>query len=107
MKNISFPLFSTKVSGVTKRFNLEDPVSRREYFDLKARADIEKIKEYLEAGNTFVAFLLGKKNSGKGTYAKLFMEAVGREHVAHLSVGDVVRNTHKELSDEAKRAELL
>ncbi len=105
MKDFAFPIFKTKVAGVTESFHLEDPASRRKYFDLKAGPEIERIRAYLKK-NTFVAFLLGKKNSGKGTYSKLFMEAVGKDHVAHISVGDVVRAVHEGLSDEAKKKEL-
>ena len=41
-----------------------------------------------------MAFFLGKKNSGKGTYSHLFTEIFGEEKVALVSVGDVVRETH-------------
>ncbi|MBI2640737.1 MAG: nucleoside monophosphate kinase [Candidatus Sungbacteria bacterium] len=103
MKSFSFPVFKTKVDGVPQKFMLEDPVERRKYFDLKAGVDIEKLREYLQKGNTFVGFLLGPKNSGKGTYTKLFMEAVGGEHIAHISVGDIVRSAHKDLGDAKSR----
>lgn len=89
----NFPVFNTKVAGVTEKFNLSDPAGRKEYFQAKAGEEVKKLKEYLET-KTFVAFLLGKKNSGKGTYSKLFMEAVGKDHVGHISVGDIVRDTH-------------
>jgi len=91
---MNFPVFKTKTPGVSERFNLNDPEERKRYFALKAGGEIAKIKKYLEGGNTFVGFLLGKKNSGKGTYSKLFMEAVGAEHVGHVSVGDIVRDIH-------------
>ena len=106
MRDITFPIFKTKVDGVTEAFQLEDPVGRQKYFRAKVGTEIDKIREYLKGG-TFVAFLLGKKNSGKGTYSKLFMEAVGKEHVAHISVGDIVRAVHDDLEDEAKRQELV
>ena len=85
---------------------LEDPVQRRKYFDSKAGPEIEKIRSFLEHGNTFLGFLLGKKNSGKGTYSKLFMEAVGGERIAHISVGDVVRSVHQDLSSSERKKEL-
>ncbi|MDO8561056.1 MAG: nucleoside monophosphate kinase [bacterium] len=106
MKDFSFPIFKTKIPGVSGRFMLEDPVERRKYFDAKAGPEIEKLRGYLEK-NTFLGFMLGPKNSGKGTYVKLFMEAVGGDRVAHLSVGDIVRNVHKELVDEKKKKELV
>ncbi len=82
-------------------------MERRKYFDLKAGAEIEKLREYLQKGNTFVGFLLGPKNSGKGTYTKLFMEAVGGEHVAHISVGDIVRSVQRAAKSESKKKELI
>lgn len=107
MKGLNFPIFKTKVDGVTKKFKLEDPAERRKYFGAKAGKEIEQLRGYLDAGNTFVGFLLGPKISGKGTYTKLFMEAVGIEHVAHISVGDIVRSVHKDLLDEARKKELV
>ena len=77
-----------------------------EYFELKAGKEIKAIKAYLASGKAFVGYLLGKKNSGKGTYSKLFMEAVGREHVGHVSVGDIVRDVHASLSDPEKKKQL-
>lgn len=106
MDNFFFPIFRTKVAGLTQEFSLEDPVERRRYFDAKAGSEIVKLREYLQRG-TFVGFLLGPKNSGKGTYTKLFMEAVGGDHVAHLSVGDIVRSVHKDLTNKRERDELI
>src|SRR3989344_989754 len=106
MKGISFPVFKTKSEGISQKFSLEDPAERRKYFDAKAGPEIEKLRGYLR-DNTFVGFLLGPKNSGKGTYSKLFMEAVGGDRVAHISVGDIVRNVHKDLSHAKKKAELM
>ena len=106
MNEFTFPLFKTKLEKRHKPFSLEDSLERREYFLLKAGGEIEKIKEYLRE-NTFVAFLLGKKGSGKGTYSKLFAEAVGAEHMRHISVGDIVRSVHKDFGDEGRKKELL
>ncbi len=96
MKGISFPIFKTKIEGVKEEFRLEDPVERRKYFDRKAGPEIEKLRDFLQ-DHTFVGFLLGPKNSGKGTYSKLFMEALGGDRVAHISVGDIVRSVHKDI----------
>ncbi|MEK7188077.1 MAG: nucleoside monophosphate kinase [Patescibacteria group bacterium] len=106
MKGVNFPVFKTKTEGVTQKFNLNDPEDRKKYFAAKAGTDIEKLKKYLET-KTFVGFLMGKKNSGKGTYSKLFMEAVGKEHVGHVSIGDIVRDIHKSLSSEDDKKTLL
>lgn len=104
MKSFEFPIFKTKTGGPI--FKLEDPVERHKYFEHKVGTEIEKLRDYLRTG-TFVAILLGKKNSGKGTYSKLFMEAIGGDKVTHISIGDVVRNAHKDLENKAKRAELV
>lgn len=106
MDKFSFPIFKTKTAGVTQRFLLEDPVERRKYFDAKAGNEIEKIREFLEK-NTFVGFMLGPKNSGKGTYVKLFMEAIGSERIAHVSVGDIVRSINKDLENAEKKEDLV
>lgn len=114
MKKISFPVFKTKSPPAGRagppgspKFDLSDPKQRAAYFDFKVGAEIRKIRDYLEGGNTFVALLLGKKNSGKGTYTKLFMEAIGSKHIAHLSIGDVVRSVDEEVRRPKKRQELV
>lgn len=97
MKDIDFPIFKTRIDGLSQKFDLNDFADRRRYFEAKAGNEIKKIKRYLESGKTFIAYLIGIKNSGKGTYSKLFMEAVGGEHVRHLSIGDLVRDIHNQL----------
>ncbi len=104
---MDFPLFRTKIEGVNKAFNLSDPSERWEYFHLKAGNEIEKIKTYLQ-GNSFIAYMLGKKNSGKGTYSKLFIEIFGQDRVAQLSIGDIVRSVHKAIEgSEQEKAALI
>lgn len=105
MKKISFPLFKTKSPLGSPKFDLTDPKQRQAYFQFKAGPEIEKIQKYLE-NNTFVAILLGKKNAGKGTYSKLFTEAIGSKNIAHLSVGDIVRRLDKEVADSKSRKKL-
>ena len=102
---MDFPLFKTKTEGLNKRFNLSDPSERWEYFHLKAGPEIEKIKAYLEE-NSFIAYLLGKKNSGKGTYSKLFIEIFGEDKAVQISIGDLVRSVHKAIegSGEEKKS---
>jgi adenylate kinase family enzyme len=101
-----FPIIKTKVPNLTKRFDLNDPKERKEYFEAKAGAEINKIKEYLKE-NTFIAYLLGKKNSGKGTYTKLMAEIFGADKIGHISVGDLVRTVYKDISDPKKREEIV
>lgn len=105
MKNLEFPVFKTKKTPY-KKFKLEDPKERQRYFKYKVGPEIKKIQKYLKK-NTFVAFLMGKKNSGKGTYSKQFMDAVGAEHVAHISVGDIVRSVNKQLKEPKQKKELV
>ncbi len=104
---MEFPIFKTKMEGVDKKFDLTNPEERKEYFQLKAGPEIEKIKKHLE-DNSFIVYLLGKKNSGKGTYAKMFGEIIGSDKVAHVSIGDVVREVHeKVLSDEKEKEKIV
>lgn len=102
-----FPLFKTKVEGIAKKFNLSDLAERKAYFEAKAGDDIRKLKKYFDSGKTFIVYLLGKKNAGKGTYTKLLMEIFGRDKIAHLSVGDIVRDLHKAVEDDDYKKELL
>lgn len=103
--DIKFPLFKTKIKNSPK-LDLADVKDREKYFELKAGPEIKKLREYLKE-NSFIAYLLGKKNSGKGTYAKMFKEIVDKENIEHFSIGDMVREVDKELEDEAKRKELI
>ena len=102
-----FPLFKTKVEGLDNKFNLSDLAERKEYFAAKAGAEIAKLKEYFDSGKTFIAYMLGKKNSGKGTYTKLLMEIFGKDKIGHISVGDIVRDVHADMEDEGKKIELI
>jgi len=102
-----FPIFKTKVDGVDKKFNLSDPIQRKEYFEAKGGEDILKLKKFFDEGGTFIAYMLGKKNSGKGTYTKLLMELFGSDKIGHISVGDVVRSTYTDMKDESRKAELV
>lgn len=94
MKSLEFPIVGTKVKGLTKSFDLSSPVERKKYFDAKVGGEIKAIKKYLKKG-TFIAYFLGKKNSGKGTYSKLVTEIFGEDKIAHVSVGDLVRDLTK------------
>lgn len=103
---MQFPIFKTKSKKLTKKFDLNNPKERKDYFELKAGQEIKKLREYFKK-NTFVVYLLGKKNSGKGTYAKMFAEIVAPAKVEHFSIGDMIRKIDKELKDEKKRKEFI
>lgn len=102
-----FPLEKTKAEGVDKKFNLSDPEERKDYFETKVGQEIKKLKDFFERGNTFIAYLLGKKNAGKGTYTKLLMEIFGKDKIGHISVGDIVRDVHSAMESENEKKELL
>jgi len=101
-----FPVFKTRTEGITQKFNLNNPTERKAYFELKAGTEIKKLKNFLK-DNSFIVYLLGKKNSGKGTYSKMFAEIVDPERVDHFSIGDVIREIDKELKVPEKRKELI
>ena len=101
MKGLEFPIVGTKISGLNKKFDLSSPEGRKDYFEAKVGDEIGHLRNFLDK-NTFVAYLLGKKNSGKGTYAKLFCEIFGEDKIVHVSVGDVVRSVHTNWKSFAK-----
>jgi len=104
---MEFPIFQTKIKGLAKKFNLNDPAERSQYFELKAGPEIKKIKAHLEKGNTFIAYLIGKKNSGKGTYSKMFAEIIDPAKIEHFSIGDMIREIDRELKDKKKKERLI
>lgn len=104
MQDIDFPLFKTK-SELYKKFDLTDVKEREAYFEYKCGNEIKKLREYLKE-NTFVVYFLGKKSSGKGTYAKMFAEVVAPDKIAHFSIGDMIRSFDEAVKDEEKRKEL-
>ncbi len=86
-------------------YDLSNPSDRMEYFEEKVGEEISAIKKYLES-NSFVAYLLAKKMAGKGTYATMLREVFGEEKIAHVSVGDLVRDAENMAVDE-KGARIL
>jgi adenylate kinase family enzyme len=106
MSSLNFPLFKTKIEGLDKKFDVTSLEGRKEYFQAKAGPEIKKLKEYLQE-SSFIAYLLGKKNSGKGTYAKMLAEIVGNDKIVHLSVGDMIRDLDEVVADPEKKKELV
>ncbi len=104
MRDLDFPIFKTK-SDVYKKFDLTDVNSRQKYFEYKAGEEIKKLREFLK-NNTFIAYLMGKKSSGKGTYAKMLAEVVGGDKIAHFSIGDMIRSFDEIIKDKEKRKEI-
>ena len=103
---MEFPIFKTKVKGLDKKFNLINLEEQKEYFESKAGPEIKKLREFLKE-NTFIAYFLGKKNSGKGTYSKMLARLIGPEKIKHFSIGDMIREVDEELADEQKKKELI
>ncbi|MCI0619931.1 nucleoside monophosphate kinase [Candidatus Wolfebacteria bacterium] len=103
-----FPIFSTKVPGVTERFDLSTPEGRAAYFEAKAGNEVRMLADYF-MDNTFIAYLLAKKVAGKGTYIKLLREIFGDEHIGHVSIGDVIRAAHAvvESGDEKEKKKFI
>ncbi len=103
---MDFPIFKTKKENLDTVFNLSDPKERQHYFMAKAGKEIEKIKGHIEK-NTFIVYLMGKKNSGKGTYAKMFAEIMGSDKIEHFSVGDMIRDLDQEIKSQDGKKELI
>ena len=103
---MKFPIFKPKIEGVSKKFDLTDPLERKAYFELKAGKEIEKLRDYVE-NHSFIAYLLGKKNSGKGTYSKMLAEVVNPRRIEHLSVGDMVRSIEKDFRVAGKKERIM
>ncbi len=106
MEGLKFPITKTKTEGVTKEFDLSNSRERKKYFEAKVGPEIKRLRDFLE-NNSFIAYFIGKKAAGKGTYSKLFREIVDSEHVEHFSVGDMVRGIDEKLNDEKERGELI
>lgn len=106
MKDPQFPLFKTKIDGISQQFDLTDAEQRKQYFELKTGPEIKKLRDYLK-DHTFMAYLLGKKNSGKGTYAKMLQEIVAPDRIEHFSIGDMVRSFDEVVRDKVQREELV
>jgi adenylate kinase family enzyme len=104
---MKFPIQNTKELSDGSRYDLNDPASRKKYFELKAGKEIAEIKDYLGNGGSFLAFLVAKKGAGKGTYSKLFEEIFGLDRIKCVSVGDVVRDTHKSVESDSNAMEEL
>ena len=102
---MQFPVFKTKTDSKLK-FDLNNPKEREKYFNLKAGEEIKKLRNYFK-NNSFIAYLLGKKNSGKGTYSKMFSEIIGSDLIDHFSIGDMIRQIDKEIKDKKKKKELI
>jgi len=100
-----FSIYKTKNRKIKRKFNLTDPKQEKEYFRLKVGEKKRELKEFLKR-KRFLAFLIGKKNSGKGTYSKMLAEVLGGK-IFHFSIGDMIREVEGRLKRKKEREELM
>lgn len=85
------------------QFKLQE--DRKKYLEDKVGKEIESINKFLDEGNKFIALILGKTNSGKGTFSKILSDEVFKNKIYHISTGDLIKefqgelNSHKEEID--------
>jgi adenylate kinase len=106
MKGLDFPMIKSIPPKSDRDYDLTDPEERKVYFQKKAGKEIDELKSFMR-DNTFIAYMLGKKQAGKGTYTRMMMEVFGSDHIKHLSVGDLVRSTDKVKDNPAAKEELF
>lgn len=106
MKGLDFPIINTINKNSDEFYDLNSPESREKYFYDKVGKEIEDLKDFM-AESSFVAYLLGKKQAGKGTYTKLLAEIFGSDKIRHLSIGDLVREVEKQRADKDKEKKLM
>lgn len=106
MKGLDFPIVKTKPPKSSREYDLTIPSERKVYFLEKVGKEITELAEYMKE-NKFIAYLLGKKQAGKGTYTKMLIEIFGEEMIKHLSIGDLVRSVHESLSSPSAKDELI
>lgn len=105
MKGLEFPIPNNKVRSAKPYYDLADPQQRVLYFQDKVGKEIKELKDFMQT-NTFIVYMLGKKQAGKGTYTKLLAEIFGTDKIKHLSVGDLVRAVEALKDDEDERKEI-
>jgi adenylate kinase family enzyme len=106
MKGLDFPIVNSKVKGSDDYYDLSNPETRKKYFEDKIGKEIRELKDFM-GDNTFIAYMLGKKQAGKGTYTKLLIEIFGEDTFKHLSVGDLVRHVDQARQVPEKEKELM
>lgn len=87
-------------------YDLSLPKDREKYFLEKVGKEVAALKKYLES-NSFVVYLLAKKQAGKGTYSTMLREVFGEDKIAHVSIGDIVRDAESKAKDKNMENELI
>ncbi len=88
-----------------KTYDLDSIAERRAYYQEKAGAEIEYLRDYFRK-QTFLGYWLAPKQSGKGTYMNGLKEIFGTELFTHISVGDLVRAAETEYREKGKESEV-
>ncbi|MDD3662184.1 MAG: nucleoside monophosphate kinase [Candidatus Dojkabacteria bacterium] len=89
MKGVDFPAIPIRTSS-KKSHDITSPSGRSAYFNEKVGPEIRHLKKFFQK-NTFIAYMLGKKMAGKGTYTKILQEIFGEDKIRHVSFGDIAR----------------
>ncbi|MCL5010599.1 MAG: nucleoside monophosphate kinase [Patescibacteria group bacterium] len=95
------PYWATKVPGVDRQFDLTKREEEMAYYEAKAGKEIRELKKYF-LENKATVYLIGPKNSGKGTYTKKFQEIFGAGFIDHISIGDLVRDRDEVVQNPEK-----
>lgn len=87
-----------------KTYDLDSVVDRRAYYQEKAGAEIEYLRDYFRE-QTFLGYWLAPKQAGKGTFMNGLKEIFGNDLFTHISVGDLVRAADVEFQEKGKESE--
>lgn len=101
--HVDYMWMKTKTDG--KEYDIYGPAGRKEYFEAKIGKELKLLREFLK-DNTFVAYMLGPKMSGKGSYTAMLKEALGGDFIELVSVGDLVREAHEEYLKDGKESDI-
>lgn len=101
--SVSYDWLKTK-SDSTKTYDLDNIAERRAYYQEKIGKEIEYLRDYFRK-QTFLAYWLAPKQSGKGTYMNGLKEIFGTELFTHISVGDLVRAADIDVKENGKESE--
>jgi adenylate kinase family enzyme len=103
-----FPIFKTKIEGITKKFDLSDLEGRKEYFEAKSGEDIAKLKKYFSEGKTFIKKeLVGYMNKNYRGYISVedgINALLGRDQKTLLPTEFILALVKMEISKIGKKS---